>query len=243
MKPNRNLGRSAWRNAISCLAMTSLVATGLTTIACSNAESDWTRTLKDNSVTSFSTYISKYPQGTHISEAKRNLGEAEWNAAVRADAVEAYEHYLAGHPDPQDPHVNEAKQKIDQAEWVVASKAASISSYERYLAAHATGLHAKEAQEGIEKLEPYEKVSIDEFKAQLQSTGRIEWDANGLTNGGPVRLSFGGHSIRLTDPMIRNSLISTADYGKIQFKGGFNGAELFLKPSQQRKLRAVIATR
>lgn len=78
----------------------------------------------------------------------------------------------------------------------------------------------------------------------LQSAGRIEWDNNGVMHGGPVTVSFGGHAIRLANPMIQNSVISTVDYGKLQIKpgGGFS-VELYLKPSSQKKLKALVAGR
>jgi hypothetical protein len=58
-----------------------------------------------------------------------------------------------------------------------------------------------------------------------------------------VTLSLGGHAIRLADPMIRSSLISTVDYGKIQLTVDLGGAEYFLKASQRKKLGALIGAK
>jgi hypothetical protein len=91
------------------------------------------------------------------------------------------------------------------------------------------------------KPEQYEPVSSSEFKVNLELSGEVRGDANGLVNGGPItELSFGGHKIELADSMIKDGFISTTKYGKIQIKGGFNGMQLFLKPSQQRRLKELI---
>jgi predicted component of type VI protein secretion system len=89
--------------------------------------------------------------------------------------------------------------------------------------------------------EQYEKVTSSDYKINLQLEGRVNFDANGVASGGPVAsLSFGGHDVRLTDNMITDGFISTADYGKIMLKGSYQGFELWLTPTQQKKIKELI---
>lgn len=90
-------------------------------------------------------------------------------------------------------------------------------------------------------MEQYEPVSSSEFNVDMQLKGRVEWDASGVANGGPiVGLSFWGHDIELTDNMIKDGFISTRNYGKLQIKAGEGfGMQLFLTPTQQRKLKEL----
>jgi hypothetical protein len=195
-------------------------------------------------VASYRSYISSYPNGAHATEAQRGLNEAEWREALQGNTIGSYRQYLAHHHATTDTHALEAKQKMDQLEWAAAVKASSIGSYEGYLDAHQTGLHAKEAQESIEKLEPYEEAPAT-FDFTVKISGDFRADRNGVTNAGPIKLYLGGHAIPLADPMIRDGLISTVGYGKIQIKIEPNfQAAYFLKASQREKLgRALARTR
>ncbi len=96
-------------------------------------------------------------------------------------------------------------------------------------------------EQGLKAPEKYEPVSPSDFHVEMQLKGDVEWDANGVANGGPVvKLSFWGHDIELTDDMIKDGFISTRNYGKIQIKPGANfSMQLFLTPTQQKKLKEL----
>jgi hypothetical protein len=89
--------------------------------------------------------------------------------------------------------------------------------------------------------ENYEPVESSEYRISMDLSGRVSWDANGLANGGPVvSLSFGGHQVALQDNMIRDGLLPTREYGKIMLKSSLDGFQLFLTPTQQKKIKALL---
>jgi hypothetical protein len=89
--------------------------------------------------------------------------------------------------------------------------------------------------------EKYEAVAIDDYEPNMELSGRIQWDKNGLANGGPVTsFSFWGHESELTNNMITNGFLSTKDYGKIMIKANPDfSMHIELTPSQQKKLKQL----
>lgn len=89
--------------------------------------------------------------------------------------------------------------------------------------------------------EKYEPVEDSDFHIYLRLSGSVETDDHGVANGGPiVELGINGHSIELADKMIKDGFITTKDYGKFLIKPNYNmSAQLFLTPSQQKKLKAL----
>lgn len=91
--------------------------------------------------------------------------------------------------------------------------------------------------------EEYEAVAVADYEPNMEFSGRIQWDENGLVNGGPVvSFSFWGQKIELTSDMITNGLLSTKDYGKIMLKANPDGSlHMELTPSQQEKIKQLKA--
>ena len=89
--------------------------------------------------------------------------------------------------------------------------------------------------------EQYEPITTAEYEPNMELSGRIEWDADGLVNGGPVEsFSFWGQQIELTSNMITNGILSTKDYGDILIKANSNGSmHIELTPSQQQKIKLL----
>jgi hypothetical protein len=89
--------------------------------------------------------------------------------------------------------------------------------------------------------EQYEPITTAEYEPNMELSGRIEWDADGLVNGGPVEsFSFWGQQIELTSNMITNGMLSTKDYGDILIKANSNGSmHIELTPSQQQKIKLL----
>jgi hypothetical protein len=77
--------------------------------------------------------------------------EQDWNRAVAANSVAAYQQYLTKHPGG--PHQAEAGDRIhslqDSEDWSEAKQANSTESYKAYLQKEPAGLHTKEAQDAI----------------------------------------------------------------------------------------------
>ena len=89
--------------------------------------------------------------------------------------------------------------------------------------------------------EQYEAITTTDFEPNMQLSGEIRWDRDGLVNGGPVdSFSFWGHDIALTSNMITEGFLSTKDYGKILIKANSNGSmHIELTPSQQTKIKQL----
>jgi hypothetical protein len=92
--------------------------------------------------------------------------------------------------------------------------------------------------------EKYEAVVTADYEPNMELSGRIQWDENGLVNGGPVdSFSFWGQKLELTSNMITDGFLSTKDYGKIMMKANANGSmHIELTPSQQKKIMQLKAT-
>ena len=89
--------------------------------------------------------------------------------------------------------------------------------------------------------EKYEAVAIADYEPNMELSGRIQWDANGLISGGPVNsFSFWGQKIELASDMITGGFLSTKDYGKIMLKANPDGSmHLELTPSQQKRIKQL----
>lgn len=89
--------------------------------------------------------------------------------------------------------------------------------------------------------EKYEAIATADYDPNMELSGSIRWDANGLVNGGPVdSFSFWGQKIELTSNMITDGFLSTKDYGKIMVKANPNGSmHIELTPSQQKNIKQL----
>lgn len=85
--------------------------------------------------------------------------------------------------------------------------------------------------------EKYEKISPSDYGINMLMKGRVDWDNNGIVNGGPIaELSFWGKKVVLNNSMIKNSFIDTKDYGKIMVVSEGMHLAMKLTPSQKKKI-------
>ncbi len=69
--------------------------------------------------------------------------------------------------------------------------------------------------------EKYEAVASADYEPNMELSGRIQWDENGLVNGAPVDgFSFWGQKLELTSNMITDGFFSTKDYGPLLATAG-----------------------
>ena len=89
--------------------------------------------------------------------------------------------------------------------------------------------------------EKYEAVAIADYQPNMELSGRLRWDKDGLANGGPVKsFSFWGQKLELTTNMIVNGFVSTKDFGKILIMAiPTFSMRIELTPSQQKKLKQL----
>ena len=126
----------------------------------------WERARSSDTVSSYADYLSAYPSGRHVSEARRlrdaalersrAVDDAAWERAHSSDTASAYADYLSAHPSGR--HVSEARRlrdavlerersrAVDDAAWERARSSDTASSYADYLSAYPSGRHVSEAR-------------------------------------------------------------------------------------------------
>ncbi len=86
--------------------------------------------------------------GAAFMTASCGLGPYDWNKAMAANTVAAYETYLQDHRDGK--HADDARGRIlalkDDQAWSAAQKLKTIEGYQAYLQQEAGGVHAGDAQ-------------------------------------------------------------------------------------------------
>lgn len=86
--------------------------------------------------------------------------DPEWEAAVKANNVEALQQYVDDNPNS--PHRQEALDMMDELDWKVAS---SSHDFANYLSLHQNGKHAAEAADSVKKDLTLPADGIDRDKA------------------------------------------------------------------------------
>ena len=120
----------------------------------------WARARSSDTASAYADYLSAYPSGRHVSEARRlrnaarsaaaRADDAAWERARLSDTVSAYEYYLSVHPSGR--HVSEARRlrnaarSADDAAWERARSSDTANAYADYLFAHPSGRHVSEAR-------------------------------------------------------------------------------------------------
>jgi len=66
---------------------------------CSHREPEWRSALQENSISGYSAFLSKYPDGPHANEARERVDilkteDSEWVASQQGDRIQAYARFL-----------------------------------------------------------------------------------------------------------------------------------------------------
>ena len=97
--------------------------------------------------------------------ARCNPTESDWKNAQKANTVDAYQQFMAKHP--QAGQVGEAKLAVESLEWETAKRQNSIEAYDGYLAKHKDGRFVSEARAASEGLAWEEAKSTNRPTAYL----------------------------------------------------------------------------
>ena len=87
---------------------------------------------------------------TAIALAGCSKVENDWNAAVEANTITAYEAHLANFPDT--PHAAAARTAITELEWQAAKSANSVEALEGFIESHPDAPQLDVARESLEML-------------------------------------------------------------------------------------------
>jgi len=116
-------------------------------IADSQEASYWENVVRQNTLSSYSDYIRKYPKGKSIRKAKILMEEIFWKDALQADSLKLYGDYVRKFPNGK--YLEEAEDKIEDILWDKYDKINSVNSYRDYCLQYPGGKHIPEATEAI----------------------------------------------------------------------------------------------
>ena len=81
-------------------------------VGCNRTERDWKQTKDSNTASAYTDFITKHPNGPHVSEARMSLDDLVWAAAKKENTFDGYNNYLTRHADGK--HLSEARGGIEQ---------------------------------------------------------------------------------------------------------------------------------
>jgi len=113
--------------------------------------SAWDQAIEVNTVESYNKYLTKYPEGKYLENAKTALEEIQWQNAVKADDINYYNAYIRNYP--KGKHSDEAKTAIEEIQWLSATKTDDINLYNTYIQNYPSGKYVYNARSKISELE------------------------------------------------------------------------------------------
>ncbi|MGH9561628.1 MAG: tetratricopeptide repeat protein, partial [Terracidiphilus sp.] len=122
--------------------------------------------------------MSKLPMafvlGAALMAAGCGTADYDWNKALAANTVAAYQTFLQNHP--KSKHADDARGRLlgvqDDQAWALAQATNTVPGYQDYLKTESGGIHASDAQYEITALEraaAWKAVQKDESAASLQA--------------------------------------------------------------------------
>jgi hypothetical protein len=95
------------------------------------------------------------------------IAEYDWNKALAAGTLPAYQTFLRNHPTGQ--HADDARGRIlalrDDQTWAIAQAAHSVAGYQEYLRTESGGIYAADAQYEITALQRAAALKTDQSEA------------------------------------------------------------------------------
>ncbi len=106
----------------------------------------WEQANQQNTVAAYDKYITSYPDGKYITEAKELREETFWQAAVTANSNQqnnfaAYDKYITSYPNGK--YITEAKELREETFWQAAVTANSLELFYDYYQQYPDGKHIK----------------------------------------------------------------------------------------------------
>jgi outer membrane protein assembly factor BamD (BamD/ComL family) len=148
----------------------SLVITA-TLVACSSAESDWSKAATANTAAAYQDFLAKHPTGAHVQDAQDRLqkiaDDQAWSDAQQGNTLDAYQQYLQ--KEPNGAHATDAHAQIDAlqraTDWKTAQAANTESALQDFLKKYSQGPEVDQARAQLQKLqsEGY-RVQLGSFK-------------------------------------------------------------------------------
>ncbi|WP_281615716.1 protein kinase [Flammeovirga sp. SubArs3] len=131
----------------------------------SSEDESWSLAQKENSITSYKSYLSSYPNGEYTIQAEKKIKtlreESLWVSSKKKNTVSAYENYLSYYPQGKfktsaRSRINKLKADAIDAEevkyWNFVKEQNTITAYSTYLSYYPQGKYKVVAQKKIEEL-------------------------------------------------------------------------------------------
>jgi outer membrane protein assembly factor BamD (BamD/ComL family) len=146
-----------------------IIATVL--VACSSAESDWSKASTANTAEAYQDFLTKHPTGAHAQDAHDRLqklaDDKDWSDAQQSNTVDAYQQYVQKYPNGA--HVTDARTQVDAlnraADWKTAQAANTEQALQDFIQKYNQGPEVDQAKAQLQKLqsEGY-RVELASFK-------------------------------------------------------------------------------
>lgn len=140
-------------------------------VACSSAESDWSKASTANTAAAYQDFLAKHPTGAHSQDAHDRLqklaDDKDWADAQQANTADGYQQYLQ--KEANGAHATDAHSQIDALEraaaWQTAHAANTEPALQDFLQKYTTGPEVDQAKAQLQKLqsEGY-RVQLGSFK-------------------------------------------------------------------------------
>jgi hypothetical protein len=130
------------------------------------------RAARNGDKNSLENYLTQYPDGRYVAEAKRSIDDLDWQAIPRN--LQGYMAYLKSHPNGV--HAAEARQHADNLAWIEYGDGGSIRGMKKYLEFFPSGNNADVAKSKIKKkrscnlaFAQHELELVNSFKGGIDS--------------------------------------------------------------------------
>lgn len=153
------------------LAIGLLVIVGI--LPGTHSEVHWLFAKNQKSAMGYASYITRWPQSRHISEARLLYDKFTWEEIKTSPSLTALNAYLEKFPDGK--FITDAKIKIDEINWQKASSDNTEKAYKTYLQIQRYGRYVDKASQR------YDEIAWERTKADNSITAFKLYLANNLT--------------------------------------------------------------
>jgi hypothetical protein len=111
---------------------------------------------------SYEAYITTWPDGRHVADAKDRIESLRWQEATAANTISGFDQYLQLHSEGK--HVADAKDRIESLRWQEATATNTVQGFEQYLQLYSQGKHVADAKDRIESLHWQAAISTNKIR-------------------------------------------------------------------------------
>jgi outer membrane protein assembly factor BamD (BamD/ComL family) len=134
---------------IEMVILTTLI-TAFLVVGCSKENSDWKTTKYTNTEEAYQSFVAKYPNGKHSTDAVDAAENLAWKDTQSKNTEEAYHSFITKYPDGK--HNSDALGAVEKLTWESARKSNTVASIESFIESYPRSSYLTEAQQMLYKL-------------------------------------------------------------------------------------------